>query len=150
MTPTLAAITVANETLVAQDPRVIAATTKKAGLNETVQQFLSHDSVTGDPTSAVLTFSSDASNGPRAREIANDWAAAYKDAADLRDRNTFNAALAPLVRTRKSQERGNSQKLQSQGPCGPGPGAGTAAGEARQTRFRLNRGSCRRFPATGR
>ena len=87
VTPTLAAITVANETLVAQDPRVIAATTKKAGLNETVQQFLSHDSVTGDPTSAVLTFSSDASNGPRAREIANDWAAAYKDAADLRDRN---------------------------------------------------------------
>jgi tyrosine-protein kinase len=105
VTPTLAAITVANETLVAQDPRVIAATTKKAGLNETVQQFLSHDSVTGDPTSAVLTFSSDASNGPRAREIANDWAAAYKDAADLRDRNILNAALAPLVRTKKSQER---------------------------------------------
>ena len=33
---------------------MVAATTKKAGLNETVQQFLSHDSVTGDPTSAVL------------------------------------------------------------------------------------------------
>jgi succinoglycan biosynthesis transport protein ExoP len=93
---------------------VIAATTKKAGLNETVQQFLSHSSVTGDPTRAVLSFSSDASNGPRAREIANDWAAAYKAAADLRDRNVLNAALAPLIKTRKSQER-ELARLQAKG-----------------------------------
>ncbi len=114
VTPTLTAITVANETLFAQDPRVIAATTKRAGLNETVQQFLAHDSVTGDPVSAVLTFSSDASNGPKSREIANDWASAYKDAADLRDRTALGAARATLIKTRKTQER-QLAKLQAQG-----------------------------------
>jgi len=105
VTPTLAAITVANETLVAQDAPVIAATTKKAGLNETVQQFLSHSSVTGDPTNAILTFSSDASNGPRAREIANDWAAAYKSAADLRDKVALGKSLDQLNKLQKSQQR---------------------------------------------
>ena len=49
VTTTQTGITVANETLFAQDPRVIAAAMKRAGLNETVPQFLSHDSVTGDP-----------------------------------------------------------------------------------------------------
>jgi len=114
VTPTLAAITVASETLFARDPRVIAATTKKAGLNETVQQFLSHDSVTGDPTSAVLTFSSEASNGPKSREIANDWATAYKDAADLRDKVALSDALAQLHKLQKSQQAQLSKLTGSQ------------------------------------
>jgi capsular exopolysaccharide synthesis family protein len=103
VTATQTAITVANETLFAQDPRVIAVAMKKAGLNETVPQFLSHDSVTGDPVSAVLTFSSDASNGPKSREIANDWAFAYKDAADLRDKVALGQALNHLNKIQKGQ-----------------------------------------------
>ena len=84
---------VANESLFASDPRVLAAAMKTAGLNETASQFLSHGSVTGDPTNAVLTFSYNAANGPRARGIANAWANAYRSAADLRDTTTLNAAL---------------------------------------------------------
>jgi capsular exopolysaccharide synthesis family protein len=104
ITATQTGIIVANETLFAQDPRVIAAAMKKAGLHETVPQFLSHDSVTGDPVAAVLTFSSDAPNGPKSREIANDWATAYKDAADLRDKVALGQALDHLNKIQKSQQ----------------------------------------------
>ena len=120
MTATQTGITVANETLFAQDPRVIAAAMKRAGLNETVPQFLSHDSVTGDPVSAVLTFSSDASNGPKSREIANDWASSYKDAADLRDKVALGQALDQLNKLQKGQQRQLSKLSQGK----PGYSAG--------------------------
>jgi capsular exopolysaccharide synthesis family protein len=61
--------------------------------------------VTGDPANAILTFSYDAANGPRARGIANAWANAYRSAADLRDTTRLNAALTPLNQKLKNQTR---------------------------------------------
>ena len=48
--------------------------------------------MTGDATNAILNFSYDAPNGPRAREIVNDWASAYTSVANASDVNATKAA----------------------------------------------------------
>jgi succinoglycan biosynthesis transport protein ExoP len=113
-TATSTAVMVASEALFASDPRLLAAVMKTEGLNETASQFLSHGSVTGDPANAILTFSYDAANGPRARAVADAWANAYKTAADRRDTTVYTAALTQLNQTSKNQNR-QIRKLQSQG-----------------------------------
>ena len=87
---------------------------KAAHLNESRVHSSCPGNVTGDTTNAILTFSYDAPNGPRAREIVNDWAHAYTSAAEARDTNAINTALAPL-KTQKKQQLRQIRKLAQQG-----------------------------------
>ena len=104
------AVAVANESLFATGPAVVSAAMKAANLNESPSTFLRHGNVTGDATNAILNFSYDAPNGPRAREIVNDWAKAYTSVAKARDINAINSALAPLEKSKK-QHFQNQLKL---------------------------------------
>ena len=108
------AMQVGQESNFATGPAVVHAAMKAAGLNESPSVFLSHGNVSGDATNAILNFSYDAPNGPRAREIVNDWASAYTSVANASDVNATKALLAPLKRQKKQLLR-HIQKLQQQG-----------------------------------